>query len=75
MLEGGYAIRAADMPGADDLMMRVYAAMAQRERERELISARTKAAWRPTGRRTGWRWRSRRRGRRKCCRHRRPLRL
>jgi DNA invertase Pin-like site-specific DNA recombinase len=30
------------MPGADDLMMRVYAAMAQKERE--LISARTKAA-------------------------------
>jgi DNA invertase Pin-like site-specific DNA recombinase len=33
---------AADMPGADDLMMRVYAAMAQKERE--LISERTKAA-------------------------------
>lgn len=30
------------MPGADDLMMRVYAAMAQQERE--LISERTKAA-------------------------------
>ena len=30
------------MPGADDLMMRIYAAMAQKERE--LISARTKAA-------------------------------
>src|ERR1700733_10097997 len=30
------------MPGADDLMMRVYAAMAQNERE--LISERTKAA-------------------------------
>jgi len=30
------------MPGADDLMMRVYAAMAQKERE--LISERTKAA-------------------------------
>nr|WP_240782349.1 recombinase family protein [Roseococcus sp. SYP-B2431] len=30
------------MPGADDLMMRTYAAMAQKERE--LISARTKAA-------------------------------
>ena len=42
LLEEGYAIRAADMPGADDLMMRVYAAMAQRERE--LISGRTKAA-------------------------------
>jgi DNA invertase Pin-like site-specific DNA recombinase len=36
------SIRAADMPGADDLMMRIYAAMAQKERE--LISARTKAA-------------------------------
>jgi DNA invertase Pin-like site-specific DNA recombinase len=42
LLEEGYALRAADMPGADDLMMRVYAAMAQRERE--LISARTRAA-------------------------------
>ena len=42
LLEEGYAIRAADMPGADDLMMRVYAAMAQRERE--LISGRTQAA-------------------------------
>jgi DNA invertase Pin-like site-specific DNA recombinase len=30
------------MPGADDLMMRIYAAMAQKERE--LISERTKAA-------------------------------
>ena len=30
------------MPGADDLMMRVYAAMAQKERE--LISERTRAA-------------------------------
>jgi DNA invertase Pin-like site-specific DNA recombinase len=36
------SIRATDMPGADDLMMRIYAAMAQKERE--LISARTKAA-------------------------------
>jgi DNA invertase Pin-like site-specific DNA recombinase len=42
LLEDGYSIRAADMPGADDLMMRVYAAMAQKERE--LISDRTKAA-------------------------------
>jgi DNA invertase Pin-like site-specific DNA recombinase len=42
LLEEGVSIRAADMPGADDLMMRVYAAMAQKERE--LISARTKAA-------------------------------
>ncbi|WP_431266986.1 recombinase family protein [Dankookia sp. P2] len=32
LLEEGYAIRAADMPGADDLMMRIYAAMAQKER-------------------------------------------
>lgn len=36
------AVRAADVPGADDLMMRVYAAMAQKERE--LISERTRAA-------------------------------
>jgi DNA invertase Pin-like site-specific DNA recombinase len=42
LLEEGIAIRAADMPGADDLMMRVYAAMAQKERE--LISERTRAA-------------------------------
>lgn len=32
LLEDGYSIRAADMPGADDLMMRIYAAMAQKER-------------------------------------------
>ena len=38
LLEDGVSIRAADMPGADDLMMRVYAAMAQKERE--LISER-----------------------------------
>ena len=42
LLEDGVSIRAADMPGADDLMMRVYAAMAQKERE--LISDRTRAA-------------------------------
>jgi DNA invertase Pin-like site-specific DNA recombinase len=42
LLEDGYSIRTADMPGADDLMMRVYAAMAQKERE--LISERTRAA-------------------------------
>ena len=42
LLEEGYAIRAANMPGADDLMMRIYAAMAQKERE--LISERTRAA-------------------------------
>jgi DNA invertase Pin-like site-specific DNA recombinase len=30
------------MPGADDLMVQIYVAMAQKERE--LISARTKAA-------------------------------
>ncbi|MGG5823886.1 recombinase family protein [Falsiroseomonas sp. HW251] len=28
LLEDGISIRAADMPGGDDLMMRVYAAMA-----------------------------------------------
>ena len=42
LLEEGTAIRAADMPGADELMLRIYAAMAQKERE--LISERTKAA-------------------------------
>ena len=42
LLEDGVSVRAADMPGADDLMMRVYAAMAQKERE--LISERTRAA-------------------------------
>jgi DNA invertase Pin-like site-specific DNA recombinase len=42
LLEEGLSIRAADMPGADGLMMRVYAAMAQKEWE--LISERTRAA-------------------------------
>ncbi|MGG5890578.1 recombinase family protein [Falsiroseomonas sp. HC035] len=42
LLEDGYSIRAADMPGADELMLRIYAAMAQKERE--LISERTRAA-------------------------------
>ncbi|MDB5413840.1 MAG: resolvase [Rubritepida sp.] len=42
LLEDGVSIRATDMPGADDLMMRIYAAMAQKERE--LIRRRTKAA-------------------------------
>ena len=42
LLEDGVSIRAADMPGADDLMMRIYAAMAQKERE--LISERTRGA-------------------------------
>jgi DNA invertase Pin-like site-specific DNA recombinase len=42
LLEDGISIRAADMPNADDLMLRIYAAMAQKERE--LISERTKAA-------------------------------
>jgi DNA invertase Pin-like site-specific DNA recombinase len=42
LLEDGVLIRAADMPGADDLMMRICAAMAQKEQE--LISERTKAA-------------------------------
>src|SRR3954462_7720611 len=41
-LEGGYQICAAEMPGAGCLMMRIYAAMAQKERE--LISERTRAA-------------------------------
>lgn len=42
LLEDGVSTRAADMPGADDLMMRVYAALAQKERE--LIGERTRAA-------------------------------
>ncbi|GGJ45368.1 recombinase family protein [Neoroseomonas lacus] len=42
LLEDGVSIRGADMPGADDLMLRIYAAMAQKERE--LISERTRAA-------------------------------
>jgi len=42
LLEDGIAIRAAGMPVADDLMMRVYAAMAQKERE--LILERSRAA-------------------------------
>ena len=42
LLEDSVSIRAADMPGADDLMMRIYAAMAQKERE--LIGERTRAA-------------------------------
>lgn len=42
LLEDGVSLRAADMPGADDLMLRIYAAMAQKERE--LISERTRAA-------------------------------
>src|SRR4051794_23440041 len=54
LLEDGYSIRAADMPGADDLMMRVYAAMAQKERE--LISERTRAALAAAGARGGRCW-------------------
>ncbi len=42
LLEEGRSIRAADMPGADDLMMPVYAAIAQKEQG--LISERTRAA-------------------------------
>jgi DNA invertase Pin-like site-specific DNA recombinase len=42
LLEEGHSVRAADMPGADDLMVRIYAAMAQKERE--LIGERTRAA-------------------------------
>ena len=42
LLEDGYSVRAADMPDADDLMMRIDAAVAQKERE--LISERTTAA-------------------------------
>ncbi|MGK7871118.1 recombinase family protein [Falsiroseomonas sp. E2-1-a20] len=42
LLEDGVSIRAADMPGDDELMPRIYAAMAQKERE--LISERIRAA-------------------------------
>ena len=42
LLEDGVSLRAADMPGADDLMLRIYAAMAQKERE--LIGERTRVA-------------------------------
>ncbi|WP_376094375.1 recombinase family protein [Roseomonas sp. CCTCC AB2023176] len=42
MREVGNVLSGIDMPGADDLMLRVYAAMAQKERE--LISERTRAA-------------------------------
>jgi DNA invertase Pin-like site-specific DNA recombinase len=42
LLEEGVSIRAADMPGADELMLRICAAMAQKERE--LICERTRAA-------------------------------
>ncbi|MEO3475938.1 recombinase family protein [Roseomonas sp. CAU 1739] len=42
LLEDGISTRAADMPSADDLMLWIYAAMAQKERE--LISERTRAA-------------------------------
>ena len=41
LLEDRFSIRAADMPGADDLMMWIYAAMAQKERA--LISERTRS--------------------------------
>jgi len=57
LLEDGYSIRTADMPGADDLMMRIYAAMAQKERE--LISGRTRAALAAAKAREGVGWRSR----------------
>jgi DNA invertase Pin-like site-specific DNA recombinase len=30
LLEDGYSVRAADIPGADDLMMRLYASMARK---------------------------------------------
>ncbi|MGG5822556.1 recombinase family protein [Falsiroseomonas sp. HW251] len=42
LFEDRVSLRAADMPDADDLMMWVHAAMAQKERE--LISERTRAA-------------------------------
>jgi hypothetical protein len=47
-LEDGYSIRAGAMPGADDLTMRIYAAMAQKARE--LTSERTpRSYWRRPG--------------------------
>ena len=42
LLEDGVALRAADMPDADELMLRIYAAMAQKERG--LIGERTRVA-------------------------------
>ncbi len=33
LLEEGYQIRAADMPSVDDMIMRIYAAMSQKERD------------------------------------------
>jgi DNA invertase Pin-like site-specific DNA recombinase len=57
LLEDGVSIRAADMPGADDPMMRIYAAMAQKECE--LISARKKAALATAKARDGAGWGSR----------------
>jgi DNA invertase Pin-like site-specific DNA recombinase len=42
LLEEGVSVQGADMPGADELMMQVYAAIAQKERE--LISERTRVA-------------------------------
>jgi DNA invertase Pin-like site-specific DNA recombinase len=42
LLEDGHSVGAADMPGAEDLVMPIYAAMAQKECE--LISERTRAA-------------------------------
>ena len=53
LLEDGVSIRAADMPGADDLMMRIYAAMAQKKRE--LISECTKGAL-AAAKARGWCW-------------------
>ena len=53
LLEDGYSVRAADMPGADDLMMRIHAAMAQKERE--LISERTRAALAAAKAKAPWR--------------------
>jgi DNA invertase Pin-like site-specific DNA recombinase len=54
------AIRAADMRGADELMLRIYAAMAQKKRE--LMDVRTRAALAAAGARgtvlggdRGWR--------------------
>ena len=46
LLEDGYSIRAADMPGADDLMMRIYAAMARRRSGNSSASA-PRRRWRP----------------------------
>lgn len=52
LMEDGLNFVAADMPNADKFMIHIYAAMA--ERERELISERTKAAFVSAQKRNGY---------------------